>query len=194
MYTRLKLLQNKQQDVSTVIHLYLAQQMSSDERLQLENSVDHLISTMSLSTSIDRIGARFLLGDNSRVIHDMHPVFFQITADSQLENVKPFANISGESAIDNGQKILFMLGSIFRLDSIRKEGYVTLVKMTICSDDNHDCQTLFQHMRQEIGEENTLLTPGTVLGKSGRLDQAELFYFEMLKALPVDDDRIENCY
>ncbi|CAF3177036.1 unnamed protein product, partial [Rotaria sp. Silwood2] len=53
---------------------------------------------------------------------------------------KPFADISVHCEFPGESEILFMLGSIFRLTDIdRSESdQVSIVKMTLCSENAHD--------------------------------------------------------
>ena len=46
---------------------------------------------------------------------NIEQVLFEIDADPQLDNIKPFSNITSFSYFPNEEEVLFMIGSIFRL-------------------------------------------------------------------------------
>lgn len=199
MYQLLKQLQEEQRASSSSDIVYRGQLISDDELVQLKNSIGGLISFISfLSTSRDRKHTLFLLGDDPTVFGTLHPVLFEIKVNNQInDKTKPFADITGMSAFANDeQETLFMMGSVFRLESIFMEGCVTVFKMTLCSDEDHDLNTLFERMKSEIGigTDDTLLTLGTLLWKSGRFDHAEQFYRRMLIEIQSDDQLVQNCY
>lgn len=167
--------------------------------MQLKNSIGGLISFLSfLSTSRNRQHTFFLLGDDPTAFGSLHSILFEIQVENSVNDAaKPFADIAGMSVFANDeQEILFMIGSVFRLESTYMEGCVTVFKMTLCSDNDHDLKTLFEHMKSEIGigTDDTLLTLGTLLWKSGRFDQAEQFYHQMLTEIQSDDQLVQNCY
>ncbi|CAF0876265.1 unnamed protein product [Rotaria sordida] len=199
IYNLLNELQQEQQNSSSIEHVYRGQLMSSNEIVQLKNSIGGLISFNSfLSTSRDRNHTLFLLGDRPAVSGDLHPILFEIEANYRLVNVnKPFADITSMSAFADGeQETLFMIGSVFRLERTFMEDNVTVFTMSLCSEDDQDLRLLFEHMKNEIGIgiDDTLLTLGTLLWKSGRFEQAEQFYRRMLNELASDDQLVQNCY
>ncbi|CAF4398726.1 unnamed protein product, partial [Rotaria sordida] len=49
---------------------------------------------------------------------DLEPIIFEIVADPKMVGTKPFADISRHSEFPGESEILFMLGSIFRLNSV----------------------------------------------------------------------------
>jgi hypothetical protein len=92
--------------------------MSSDELNSLRQNIGQFISVNSFfSTSIERETAKFLLGDINSLV-DLEPVLFEIDADPKIVTSKSFADISKHSHFTEESEVLFMLGSIFRLQSI----------------------------------------------------------------------------
>ncbi|CAF1431777.1 unnamed protein product [Adineta ricciae] len=91
-------------------------------------------------------------------------VLFQIDADPTI-STKPFADITQRSHFCNEKEVLIMLGSIFRIiDSLHGGG------------------------------EKNLLSFGNVLAEMGRFDEAEKYYFRLLKHLSADNPDTARCY
>jgi tetratricopeptide (TPR) repeat protein len=199
IYDLLKVLQKEQQKSLSTDPVYRSQLISSDELMQLKNSIGGLVSFNSFfSTSRNREHTLFLLGHDPTMSSSLHPVLFEIKVNNQMSATsKPFADITKMSTFaDDEQEILFMIGTVFRLEEIFMEDRVTVLKMTLCSDDDHDLNTLFKCMKEEIGaaSDDSLLTLGTLLWKSARFDQAEHFYRQMLTEIQSDDQLVQNCY
>lgn len=199
MYKVLKELQDEQRDLTSPVVVYRAQLISSNELVQLKNSIGGLIPFNSfLSTSRSRQYTLFALGTDPKPFGQLNPILFEIKADNQINNkIKPYADVSAMSALAAvEQETLFMIGSIFRLESITTEGYITVFHLSLCSENDHDLIDLFEHMKKEfeINDDSSLLTVGTLLWKSGRFDHAENFYRRMLNEIDAQDSLIPNCY
>jgi tetratricopeptide (TPR) repeat protein len=178
------------------IRVYRAQQMSKDEIEILKNSIGEFISMNSfLSTSLNREQARGFL-NSSDLTNDIEQVFFEIDADPRLDRMKSFSKINSLSYFPEEQEVIFMVGSIFRLDKIEcdNEG-IWNIQMVLCSDNDHQLQTLFQHMKNELGSEQTnVLVFGHLLRKMGKLDDAEKYYRRFLKDFSYNDLNMAHCY
>ena len=148
----------KKINVQHPIRVYRAQLMSNEEVQMLKDSLGEFISINSFfSTSLDRQQARsfFLISDNS---NDVERVFFEIDADPRLDNIKPFSDISLHSYYPEEKEVLFMIGSIFRLVNIdRDKDGILIVRMKLCSNNDHQFKALFQHMQKKYinGETNS---------------------------------------
>jgi tetratricopeptide (TPR) repeat protein len=148
----------------------------SNEELQiLRNSIGQLISVNSfLSTSTNRQLALFFL-ESSMASDDLKRVLFEIDADPKLNNTKPFANITSFSYFPNEEEVLMMLGSIFRLVNIHSDdGRVWIIKMTLCSDNDHDLMPIFDKLKKRLEPgETSLYSFGQVLRGMGKFNAAE---------------------
>jgi tetratricopeptide (TPR) repeat protein len=173
--------------------VYRGQFMWNEELESLKRSTGKLISINSfLSTSRDRESAySFLLEPNK-----LERVLFEIDADPQLDGVKPFADISQLSFYRKELEVLFMLGSIFRIDTIShvRTGVWT-IKLTLCSDRDLALKGIFNHMKSEDKHgELDLVRLGDVLQRMGKYDEAEKYYSRCLKELsPNDCQNISVC-
>ena len=103
------------------LRVYRSQMMSTEELKTLKKYVGQFISMNSfLSTSTDRSIALSFLG-NSYDSYNLERVLFEIHADPYSGTMKPFANISKYSYFTTESEVLFMVGSIFRLQSINRD-------------------------------------------------------------------------
>jgi len=187
--------QLEQNKCTKPIRVYRAQLMSKDEIKMLIDNMNTFISINSfLSTSLNRQSALFYLGE-SIYSNDLDRVFFEIDADPRLPNVKPFSDIRSLSYFPSEEEVLFMIGSSFRLGHIYRDYKgIWNIKMTLCSDDDHELQSLFQHMNNELGtNETTLLNFGHVLKGMGKLNDAQKYYFRYLYQLPKNHPHTSSC-
>lgn len=183
---------------SLPIHVYRSQQMSNKEIEILQNSIDEYeyISINSfLSTSINRQQARsFLFSTN--VSDDIEQVFFEIDVDPRLENIRSFSNITSLSYYSDEEEIVFMNGSIFRLVKIERDSNeIWNIHTELCSENDHQLKTLFQHMKNELGIGQTnLYNFGHVLSTMDKFDHAEKSFRLYLNQLSDDHSHISLCY
>ncbi|CAF1065659.1 unnamed protein product [Adineta steineri] len=169
--------------------VFRSQLMSNDELNSLKQNIGQFISINSFfSTTDERETALFLLGDITTKI-DSERVLFEIDADPTIVNIKPFANISRYSYFPGESEVLFMIGSIFRLNSISHDNdNIWIIKMTLYNDDEHDLKQVLMYMKQQIENEQTnLRTLGNVLWEMGEFDLAEKYLTRLLKQLPSND-------
>ncbi|CAF1097868.1 unnamed protein product [Adineta steineri] len=184
IYRQLEKYQSKRR-----LQVYRSQLMSIDELDGLKNNINQFISINSMfSTSKQRTTALFYLGDITTQI-DSERVLFEIDADPKIVTTKPFANISKHSHFPDESEVLFMIGSIFRLNSIdRNDDQIWIIKMTLCNDDEHDLKQVLMYMKQQIeNEETNLQTLGKLLCEMGEFDLAEKYLTRLLNQLPSND-------
>jgi hypothetical protein len=178
------------------LRVYRSQLMSSDELDNLKQHIDQFISVNSFfSTSNQRTIALFFLGDTTASIN-LERILFEIDADPKMVTTKPFADISEHSELPMESEVLFMIGSIFRLNEIKcNDDHIWIVRMTLCSDDEHDLKQVLKYMKQQnrSGETN-LRTFAKILSKMGELDLAENYVNRLLKELPLNDPLFSNLY
>ena len=200
MHAQLKQLQERTIFASSLTRVYRSQRMSPAEVRQMKDSIGGLISFISfLSTTSNRNYALTMFGDDPTVFTDVQPVLFEITVNHPRQDYsKPFADITDISAFaDAEDETLFMAASLFNLDGMYMENFVTVFQLRLCSDaDMGEFKALVDQMETEIGigTDDSLLTLGTLLWKSGRYDQADQFYHRMIEELPSDHELVLNCY
>ncbi|CAF4680736.1 unnamed protein product, partial [Rotaria socialis] len=187
--------------------VYRGQILSIMEYKKLEKSCGSIISLNSfLSTSLNRRIAERFVQKNMHLCAsgDYVVVIFEIEADPSVvgtmkngKNRRPFAQIDELSYYGEESEVLFMLGSIFRLNeiishnqssSLSVDGTMStiIIRMTLCSDDDdNDLKQLYDHhMKNEYDREETnLLSLGDVLRNMGKFDLAEKYYRRWLSEL-----------
>lgn len=178
---------------SSVTQVYRGQLIS---KLELEHfKIGELISMNSFfSTTLERAHATFLLPDESPE-GELTSVIFEININEYLSSTKPFANITTKSAFPDESEVLFMAGSIFRItDTDLKIDSISVIKLCLCNDDDHNLRKLFEYMREDIPLECHSLTYGIVLANASKVEQAEKFFRNVLNELPADDPLITHVY
>jgi hypothetical protein len=135
------------------------------------------------------------LGDITSLV-DAELILFEINADPKIVTTKSFADISEHSYFHEESEVLFMLGSIFRLESIAcNDDKIWIIQMTLCSDNDHDLKEVLMHMKNKIGSgETNLRILGKILWKMGKLDLAEKYFIRLLKELRAHDPLRANLY
>jgi tetratricopeptide (TPR) repeat protein len=178
------------------VRVYRSQLMSIDELVELEKYLGQFVSMNSfLSTSDKRPIALFYMGDKNQRI-DLERVLFEIDADPAMVTTKPFADISSYSCFSDESEVLFMLGSIFRLDQITRDAdQVWIIQMTLCNDSEHDLKQVLTDMKNRTGiGETNFHTLGKLLWNMGKLDLAEKCYNRLLNELPSDNPLLSTLY
>ncbi|CAF1390651.1 unnamed protein product [Rotaria sordida] len=192
MYNQLKNCQAK-----NPLQVYRGQKISSDELQNLKRRLNQFISVNSFfSTSKDKnVALPFLNVDDAA--HKLVPVLYEIDADPNIVAAKPFADISAFSEFPSESEILFMPGSIFRLNSVNcsKDDSYWIIHMTLCSDDEHDLKEVLMYMKQQlVSGETNLRTLGKILWEMGKFDLAKQYFTRLLKELSPNDPLLGTLY
>ncbi|CAM4962289.1 unnamed protein product [Rotaria socialis] len=189
--------QLKAYQANDTLRVYRSQMISSNELETLRQSCDQFISINSFfSTSIDKEQALSFL-NSCDVGDNIEPVLFEIDANPALVTSKPFADVSLYSEFTDESEVLFMLGSIFRLKNVkrRSDGKVWIVRMTLCSDDDHDLKQAFIDMKDRfLSSDINLQTLVKLLWEMGELNLAEKYFMRLLEQLSPDDPLLGDLY
>ncbi|CAF3758372.1 unnamed protein product, partial [Rotaria magnacalcarata] len=190
-------LQLKNNQAKQPIYAYRGQMMSSEELNILRRCRDQFISINSFfSTSSNYHGARRFL-QSLNAPGNLEAVLFEIAADPKVASTKPFADISKYSEFPQETEVLFMLGSIFRLDSIDRnsDDPVWIIRMTLCSDDDHNLKQVLADMKEQLGSGHTnLQTFGKLLWNMGKPELAKKYFLNLLNQLPPSDPLVLDLY
>ena len=175
--------------------VYRGQSLSKNELKALQQSVGTVISINSfLSTTLYRAVADIYIGEAA---DDLEKVLFKINFDPSIDGIKPFADVTLLSQYPQEGEILFMLGSIFRIDKITcDENGIWIIELNLCSDHDQVLKPIFRFLRQEANRcEFDLLAFGNVLHDMGEFDGAKRYYQQCLNILPADDQIWKSyCY
>ncbi|CAF4307014.1 unnamed protein product, partial [Rotaria sp. Silwood2] len=177
------------------VRAYRGQMLSSDELKTLRGYCDQFLSVNSFfSTTVDyRRALSVVNAYNAKA--GVECVMFQIDADPTMAIAKPFADISSHSKFKDGEEILFMLGTIFRLNSINRssEGQFWIIQMTMWNGDEDDLKQILMTMKQQHrNRETNLQTLGKLLWEMGKPDLAEKYFIRFSKKLRPDDPLLVN--
>ena len=174
---------------------YRGQLMLSDELNILQELVGQFISVNSFfSASTDCSAATSFL--NHSPSRYLERVLFQIDADPTTIKSKPFADISAHSEFGYETEILSMFGSIFRIVSIDlSDDQSWIVRMELCSDDEHDFKDVLWHLKNQHGNgETNLRILGKIVWKIGAFPLAEEYYCRFLERLLPNDPLLGTLY
>ncbi|CAF1252610.1 unnamed protein product [Didymodactylos carnosus] len=164
------------------ITVYRGLGIPNKEFESLQNKVGGLLSMNSfLSTSVqEAVAPRFARSSLGR--SDTMPVLFEMVVDTEKCR-QPFSNIDTVSDFSAENGILFSMGTVFRIVSIKKlkKEDVWNVKLELNGDEDIELSVLTNHMTRELGESNNLNTLGMLLIKMGENSRAQQ-YFQMLLA------------
>ena len=166
--------------------VYRGQSLSKDELKRLKQSVGKLISVNSfLSTTLYPDIAKMYAGGTS----DLETVMFKINFNPMIDEIKPFADITLISQFPQEGEILFMLGSIFQIDSVsRSKDDIWIIQFTLCNYHDEGLKSIVHYLRKESNRcELDLLAFGNVLHDMGKFEQASSYYNRCLKLLRPDD-------
>ncbi|CAF4319511.1 unnamed protein product, partial [Rotaria sp. Silwood2] len=166
--------------ISKPIHVYRGQVIAKEEFEQMQNSIGGFISINSFfSTSRNELRAR-RFAIQSSVTEKLRRILFKIEIDPRLPT-KPFADIEGISYYPREQEILFMLGSIFRINDIESDekNKLSIINMSLCSEDDFELKELFAYLKKDIGDEASMITLGNILLQMGEYDKGERIFRRM---------------
>jgi tetratricopeptide (TPR) repeat protein len=177
------------------IKVYRYQLMSNRELQLLRDSMGQFISINTfLLTNVNRDSvlpySKSLLDAN-----DFQSILFEINADPDLDRIKPFGNLTTQSYSNKTEdEVLFMLGSIFQLKSIRQDdNEIWIIEMTLSSKTNSTLESIFNNYKNDDDDEINLLSFGYILQKMNKSDDADKYYRRLFNELPDDDERIAQC-
>ncbi|CAF1063376.1 unnamed protein product [Didymodactylos carnosus] len=169
------------------ITVYRGLEMSNKEFESTEKKVGGLLLMNSFlsTTAQEAVALRFArrLGRT-----DTTPVLFEMTVDTEKCR-QPFSSIKAVSDFSAEEKILFSIGTVFRIVSIKQlnKEDVWNVKLELNGDEDIELSMLTNHIKRELGESNNLNTLGTLLITMGENSKAKQ-YFQML----LDDTSLDQ--
>ena len=209
LYRQLKRLHSVQFRCDSSSVVYRGQSLSEDEmgRLrfyQKDNGNAHYFSFNSfLSTTLNRDVAMIYASAPTpcgSTMNEEYPVLFEIHIDPTVEYVQPYAHIATESQFSSEQEILFMLGSIFRFESLsttsEQNNGVPTIKLRLASEGDSKLTNLLRYMRRNLKKQrSSLILLADTLRMMGCYDSARQYYKQQLmKLTKVDVIKGGQCY
>ncbi|UJR17650.1 hypothetical protein I4U23_004546 [Adineta vaga] len=157
IYYQLRKEQKHLTDINATV--YRGQVMSLKELKNLRDNIGNLISMNSfLSTSKARDVAQMFAESST------HP----------NDNSRTFAEISHLGSYGDEEEILFMLGSVFKLQDMDydEDDKLWIVKLVLCGENDNELKDVLISMKNDIIERPSLTSVGLVLKKMGDIDRA----------------------
>ncbi|CAF0782073.1 unnamed protein product [Rotaria sordida] len=183
----------------TIVTVYRGQAMALRELNKIRTHIGNLISMNSfLSTSKDRDVARMFAESSTDPNDNTHKrILFEIHATTRRIDAKPFAEISHFGSYTDEKEILFMLGSVFKLQNIvyDENEKLWIVKLILCGENDNELKDVLKSMKSDIAECPNLTSLGLLLKKMGKIDRAAKCFQRHLNSLASDDFlRRASCY
>lgn len=183
--------------IESQITVYRGQAMKLTELKYLQNHVGHFISMNSfLSTSRDRDIALFFADSIDKTDSNMKSVLYEMDCDTRRSDTKPFADIAHLSHFTEEKEILFMLGSVFRVEHVQpnETNDVWIIKMTLCGKTDYDTSNAFQSIA--AGLQTTypsLTTLGLLFQRMGDFKRATQCFQQHLDLVENDDGSLRSA-
>jgi tetratricopeptide (TPR) repeat protein len=197
IYSELKHLQENEKDVS-VTRVYRGQLISAVELQRLKSSIGQYVSMNSfISTTLDRSVAVFYITSSmASVANHLRPVLLDIEINKSLEDVKPYGNISSQSHFTEEKEILFMVGSIFKIQSIvePKSDRMWTIKLSLCSENDHELKELASYLQMEMLKYNpSMISLGNMLREMCEYKEATKCFQRQLNQLQDENSSEAAC-
>jgi hypothetical protein len=192
-----QLVQYDQQDEknelkSSIRMVYRGKPLSGSVLQQLIDNVGGLISMNGFlsTTVVDKVASHYHGDDQvANVRVGYRPVLFVFTINTTIK--QPYTFIGNCSAKPDEAEVLFSLGTIWRIKSVKIDRDPCLVELT--SYDESDLQSI-EILKKNTEEGCDLSSIGDILLKLGEDDQAEWFYGKMLKQTSLDVETKGSLY
>ena len=173
---------------SSAIRAYCGRSLTHEQSQILKKSIGDYISINSfLSTTLNcQTALKHLIN-----LEKSNGFLFEIDIDPNLSGIKSFGSTN------QTDEILFMIGSIFRIDDIiYQANQSTIIRMTLYSDNDPQFQMYLNSFKPEMNtEEMNSLIFGEILYKMGKLIHAEKYYQRLLTEFSPDDFyQMSQCY
>ncbi|CAF0892472.1 unnamed protein product [Adineta steineri] len=159
--------------------LLRGKKLSKSVLQQLEDNKNKLISMNGfLSTTKGNDEANIFAGTGTST-QDYLPVVFEMHIDETIDTIRPYADISSVSTIEDEQEVLFFMGFVWRIEAVdegsNNEWRVTL---KLSTDVDSDLTRRFD----ELNDTCTFFTLGKILYELGEYKNAISFYQRMLSS------------
>ena len=183
--------------INKILTVYRAQIISKNELEILEKSVGEFISINSFFSTTSDASTALRFSNLSKTTEMTAKILVKIEANPNVAKTKPFANISQFSDFPNEEEILFMIGSIFKLNKVSFDdrNQFTIIEMTLCSDEDNQLKHVLTHIKQQNGDgETDLRILAKILSDMGKFDLAETYLQRFLRQLPPNDCLLGDLY
>ncbi|CAF3516994.1 unnamed protein product [Rotaria sp. Silwood2] len=130
------------------------------------------------------------------IANHLRPVLLDIEINKSLKDVKPYGNISSQSYFMEEKEILFMVGSIFKIQSVvepESDGMWT-IKLSLCSENDHELKELVSYLQMDMLKYNPdLISLGNMLREMCEYEKATKFFQRQLNHLDDKNSSEAAC-
>ena len=183
------------QQTSDKIQVYRGQFISKDEINRLVSTKGQLLATNSfLSTSTNYLKAFEFATSRPPPNDQLASILLQIEVDL-YSMTKPYADIRHLSAFAEEEEILFMFGSVFRIEEIfydeKKKLWMLFLKL--CAYDDLDYVQFQESLTKDIKGQSPFVALGSYFMELQKFDAAEEHYQKILR-LQLAETPVEFAY
>ena len=198
MYEQLKIEYNKAcRGIDLLV--YRGQIISNIELQAIRENIGQFISLNSfISTTINKhIAEIFSTSGNT---FDGEYVLFHIKINKNVNNPKPFADISHLSQFIDEKEVLFMAGSIFKINNVTSSDSIPtwIIELELCNNDAYELSPVYEQDRNIVADQNSSYSLAAVLLRMNLFDKAKKYYQRLLDEGTINIsssvDLIVNCY
>ncbi|CAF1123157.1 unnamed protein product [Rotaria sp. Silwood1] len=171
---------------------YRGKRYSIDVIQQFKDSIGHLIALNGLLSTTENYITSTVFAGMGETQDAYQSVIFEFNVDSKMTNlIRPYANINDRSACQDEEEVLFFMGFVWKIESMKKIGtndwYIVLQS---CTDYDPDLITYIEQARCHC----TYITVGNILQELGDHTSATNFYQRMLLNETLSDETRVNFY
>ena len=199
VYSELKYLQENENNES-VTQVYRGQLMSAEELQRLKSSIGQYVSMNSfISTTLEQNVAMFYITSLTlSVMNHLRPVLLNIEINKSLEGVRPYGDISSRSHFMAEKEVLFMIGSIFKIQNVvePESDDMWTIKLSLCSANDHELEELASYVQKEMLKYNPdLISLGNMLREMSEYETARKCFQRQLNQLGDEvSSEVAFCY
>jgi tetratricopeptide (TPR) repeat protein len=195
LYTAIEQQKERLKD-NGIVTLYRGTQISTEDLEKLKGNINKIISIDGFFSATQNIDAyvRFMLQDF--VMNNFHSVVFEIKADPSLKTVS-FAKMKKKNGIEDSEKVLFNLNSLFKIHSINFDSTFDVWKVQLNTTDecSEKVEEYLKMSKLEMVEPKAIINYGhLLLYELGDIDRADKYFNILLKLLPDDHTDIASVY
>ncbi|CAF1352304.1 unnamed protein product [Rotaria sp. Silwood1] len=170
--------------------VYRSQVLSMTELEHLQQNINELISMNSfLSATLNsEVAALYSIpGDQLNESSALQSVYFIIDVYNINKETTPFAFVEHHSCNSDEKEVLFSMGAIFKVQSVKKHDNIWHIHLELSNEQNQLGQNLLDHMLEQVKSEPGPLSFGWFLFRMSEFDKAKGYAKWMIQQLPPND-------
>ncbi|CAF1465298.1 unnamed protein product, partial [Didymodactylos carnosus] len=179
-------------DTLTPIVLYRGKLLWAITLHNLKDNIGGLVSMNGFvsATRVEQIADIYCSRDQE---NGYERSFFKLNIG--IDSPVPYASIHKHSAFPDEHEVLFSIGTVWRIKSVDQgEDKVWNIVLDLVAEYDECCIELTNYLKEQLGEETTLLTFGNFLSELGEYEKAFRYYTLLLEELPDDGNERSTIY